>query len=42
MKELIKNALLEKVDLELKALEEAAQTTKEYAQDGDLKQAPPW
>lgn len=37
MKDLIKNALLEKVDLELKALEEAAQTTKEYAQDGDLK-----
>ena len=37
MKDAIKKALLEKVELELKALESAAQTTKEYAQDGDLK-----
>jgi transcription elongation GreA/GreB family factor len=37
MKDLIKKALIEKVDLELKALEAAAQTTKDYVQDGDLK-----
>lgn len=37
MKDLIKHALLEKVDLELKGLEVAAQTTKDYVQDGDLK-----
>jgi len=37
MKDAIKKALLEKVELELKALESAAQITKEYAQDGDIK-----
>ncbi len=37
MKDLIKKALLEKVDLELSQIEAAALTTKAYAQDGDLK-----